>query len=342
MVRAAKSKNGKKALLLGAGGPLGGLEAGALIALDEKGVKFDVISGACIGSILTLAYSSPACGRTPREALEFWISETGVSDVLYRNLPFDFKVFQKQAGVLNPLADQWLKTMLSLNPFYSYAPNSDMHRLYSEMYLLGLMSMMPSAVPFEPSLSRIAPVLDVLIDFENLKNVKNDVYINAMDVSNNEIAIFDKQQITPKHVLAGSSLFYICPQTEIDGKVYGEGSYIDSLNFKGVLAKHEDIETIVVMNILNKKALLRPARNLYDAFNLSIMLPFVTIADDDIKLFEAKHKGHRNLLKAQFNIPQDHIPNLMDWSVSNFKRLRDIGYEAGLKLYDENKALLDA
>lgn len=341
MVAVAKRKNpGKKALLLGAGGPLGGLEAGALIALDEKGVQFDVISGACIGSILTLAYASPACGRTRRESLEFWVGETGVSDVLYKHLPFDFKVFQKQAGMLNPMADEWLKKMLSLNPFYSYEPKNAIHRLYSEMYLLSLISMMPTTVPFDVSLSRIAPVLEVLVDFENLKNAPMEVYINAMDVTSKEIAIFGKNEITPKHVLAGSSLFYICPQVEIDGKCYAEGSYIDSLNFKGVLAKHEDIETIVVMNILNRKDLMRPASSLYDALNLSIMLPFVTIAEDDIKLFEAKHKGSRNLLKAQFEIPKEHIPQAMDWSVSNFKRLRDIGYEAGLKMYAENKELL--
>lgn len=155
-----KAKKGKKALLLGAGGPLGGLEAGALIALDEKGVQFDVISGACIGSILTLAYASPACGRTPRQSLEFWLSETGVSDLLYKTLPFDFKVFQKQAGALNPWVDEWLKQMLSLNPLYSYEPVNALHRLYSELYLLSLISMAPSAVPFETSLSRIAPVLD--------------------------------------------------------------------------------------------------------------------------------------------------------------------------------------
>lgn len=340
MVAKKSLGKGKKALLLGAGGPLGGLEAGALIALDEKGVKFDVISGACIGSILTLAYASPAMGRSRRESLEFWVGETGVSDVLYKNLPFDFKVFQKQAGALNPMADEWLKKMLSMNPFYSYTPVNAMHRLYSEMYLLSLVSMMPTTVPFDVSLSRIAPVLEVLIDFENLKKAPMEVYINAMDVSTKEIAIFNKHEITPKHVLAGSSLYYICPQTEIDGKCYAEGSYIDSLNFKGILAKHEDIETIVVMNILNRKDLIRPAVSLYDALNLSIMLPFVTIAEDDIKLFEAKHKGNRHLLKAQFNIPQEHIPQAMDWSVSNFKRLRDIGYEAGLKLYAENKELL--
>lgn len=335
-----KAKKGKKALLLGAGGPLGGLEAGALIALDEKGVRFDVISGACIGSILTLAYASPACGRTPRQSLEFWLSETGVSDLLYKALPFDFKVFQKQAGALNPWVDAWLKQMLSLNPLYSYEPVNALHRLYSEMYLLSLISMAPSAVPFETSLSRIAPVLEVLIDFEQLKNVPMEVYINAMDVTSKEIAIFGKNEITPRHVLAGSSLFYICPQVEIDGKCYAEGSYIDSLNFKGILGRHEDIETIVVMNILNRKDLIRPAASLHDALNLSIMLPFVSIAEDDIKLFEAKHKGNRNLLKAQFEIPAADIPTVMDWSVSNFKRLRDIGYEAGLKLYAEHQDLL--
>ncbi|MGE5386032.1 MAG: patatin-like phospholipase family protein [Betaproteobacteria bacterium] len=341
MATRGKQKKGKKALLLGAGGPLGGLEAGALIALDEMGVEFDVISGACIGSILTLAYSSPAGGRTPREALEFWVSETGVSDALYKCLPLDFKVFQKQAGMWNPAMDQWLKTMLSLNPFYSYTPTTPLHRLYSELYLLGLIAMMPSTAPFETSMSRIAPVLEVLIDFDKLKTLSKDVYINAMNLTDKDIAVFDKHQITPKHVMAGSSLFCVCPQTEIDGKFYGEGSYIDSLNFKGVLTRHPDIETIVIMNILSRRDLLRPAKNLMDAYNLSIMLPFVTIAEDDIKLFEAKHKGNRNLLKAKFKIPDEHLPEAMDWSCSNFKRLRDIGYEAGLKLYRENKALLD-
>jgi predicted acylesterase/phospholipase RssA len=76
----------KKALLLGAGGPLGGLEAGALIALDEMGVKFDIISGACIGSVLTLTYTSPANGMTGREALEMWCNASGLSDLIYHSV----------------------------------------------------------------------------------------------------------------------------------------------------------------------------------------------------------------------------------------------------------------
>ena len=46
------------------------------------------------------------------------------------------------------------------------------------------------------------------------------------------------------------------------------------------------------------------------------------------------------MLKSQFTIPHEYAAQAMDWSTSNFKRMRDIGYEAGLKLYAENKELL--
>ena len=143
-----------------------------------------------------------------------------------------------------------------------------------------------------------------------------------------------------QHLIAGSSLFYICPQQCINGKWYGEGSYLDSLNYQGLLEADKDIDTIVVMNIMNKEAVIRTPKDLYDAYNLSIMLPFITIAEDDTKLFEAKHKGKRNLLKVGFHIPEDRAPYVMDWSASNFRTLRDIGYKAGMDFYKKNKALL--
>ncbi len=329
----------KKALVLGAGGPLGGLEAGALIALDEKGVKFDVISGACIGSIIGLAYVSPADGMTGREALEMWCNSSGLSDQIYYNFcESNYKVFQKNSGPLNSMADNFLKVMTQFNPYYSIDPKNEVTRLYSDMYLYWLSLLTPSFEwPTKTSISRIAPFLESFIDFENLKNAQNDIYINALNVTDKKTETFGKEAITMAHVIAGSSLFFICPQQKINGKTYGEGSYIDCLNYKGLLENSPDIETIVVMNIVNKEALIREPRNLYDAYNLSIMLPFVTIAEDDTKLFEAKHLKNRTLLKVPFNIPDEDVPKAMDWSASNFSRLRDIGYEEGLKFYELNK-----
>lgn len=334
----------KKALLLGAGGPLGGLEAGALIALDEMGVKFDIISGACIGSVLALTYTSPAKGMTGREALEMWCSASGLSDYIYHSIcPYNYKVFQKNGLFMNPLNNAWLEAMTALNPFFSINPQNEFQRFFSDMYLYMLTAMTPgSLLPYQSSISRIAPFLENFIDFDNIKNVDKDVYINALNVTDKQIEIFDKTEITMQHLIAGSSLFFICPQQEIDGKWYGEGSYLDSLNYKGLMEsrKEDDIETLVVMNILNKEALIRTPESLYDAYNLSIMLPFITIAEDDTKLYEAKHKGKKNLLKLGFTIPEEDAPYVMDWSASNFKKLRDIGYKAGLEFYNKHKEWL--
>lgn len=332
---------GKKALLLGAGGPLGGLEAGALIALDEMGVEFDVVAGACIGSILSLTYSSPAKGFTRREALENWVKYSGVSDAIYDVLPVDYKVFQKDAGALSKLWDKWAEFMLTNNPFISVYTKTPYQQFLFDLYYLWLVMWAPSTLsPKSKSLARISRQLQFMIDFENLKNCEHEVYINALNVTDKDITLFNKEEITVEHVAAGSSLYYIASQTEIEGKLYAEGSYIDCINYEGVLKEHEDIDTIVVMNILNKRALIREPRDLQDAYNLSIMLPFITIAEDDTKIFEAKYKGDRELLKVQFEIPEALAPKACDWSVSNFKTLRDIGYKAGKEFYKNNKDLL--
>lgn len=332
---------GKKALLLGAGGPLGGLEAGALIALDEMGVEFEVISGACIGSILALTYSSPANGFTPREALENWVKFTGISDSIYKTLPVDYKVFQKDAGFLSDIWDKWATFMLDNNPFIEAYPKNPFQQYITDLYYLSLVMCAPSTLNSKSkSISRISRQLQYLVDFDNLKNAKNDVYINALNVTDKEINLFGKDEITIDHLIAGSSLYFLAAQTNIDGKLYAEGSYVDCLNYEGVLKAHDDIDTFVVMNILNKKALIREPRDLMDAYNLSVMLPFVTIAEDDTKIFEAKYKGDRNLLKVQFEIPDSHAHKACDWSVSNFKTLRDIGYEAGMEFFKNNKQLL--
>ena len=109
---------GKKALLLGAGGPLGALEAGALMALHDNGVEFDVISGACIGSILALTYVSPAGNRTGREALELWINSASVSDYIYKVFPANFKIFQKDGSIFNDIWDKIYPNFF-YNPFLS-------------------------------------------------------------------------------------------------------------------------------------------------------------------------------------------------------------------------------
>jgi len=59
----------KKALVLGGGAPNLTLMSGALYALDEKGVKFDVISTAGAGTFIGLLYVAPR-GMDSKQALK--------------------------------------------------------------------------------------------------------------------------------------------------------------------------------------------------------------------------------------------------------------------------------
>jgi predicted acylesterase/phospholipase RssA len=81
------------ALILGGGAPTLTLEAGALTALLDHEVEFDVVSTAGAGMLVGLLYAAPK-GIGRREAL-IATKELGVHDSLYDVFPINFKVFLK-------------------------------------------------------------------------------------------------------------------------------------------------------------------------------------------------------------------------------------------------------
>ena len=359
-----KGRKKKIALMLGAGGPLGGLEAGALLYLDEMGVEFDVVSGACIGSVIGLSYMAPAKGMSGSEAVKLWCNSSCISDYIYDVLPANYKAFWKDAGIFNSMFEKFVEFMLLANPGWNMNPQTEWQRFWSDLYSMMVISMSPMmTTPLSENISRIpVEALSSLVDFNKLNNLNEGVpedqhkyvYINAMNVTDKKIEIFDHTQITPEHLMAGSSLYFLTPQTKIDGKWYAEGSYLDSINFQGILEEHEEIDRIVVMNILDGDALIRRPTNLYDAYILSVVLPFISIARDDIKIFDLKYntehvvqggkavaKKTRKLMTVDFEIPEKDIPKLCEWSHSNFEALKNIGYEAGKKFYEQYKDFLN-
>ena len=81
------------ALLLGGGAPTLTLQSGALAALHEHGVEFDVISAAGAGMLIGLLYIAPR-GVSSAEALA-QTRQLGVHDSIYHHFPVSFKVFHK-------------------------------------------------------------------------------------------------------------------------------------------------------------------------------------------------------------------------------------------------------
>jgi NTE family protein len=78
---------------LSGGAPVLTFMAGALVALDERNVKFDVVSASGAGMLVGLLYAAPAGGPGKRqEALKNTV-DMGVSDQIYDRFPVNFKVF---------------------------------------------------------------------------------------------------------------------------------------------------------------------------------------------------------------------------------------------------------
>jgi predicted patatin/cPLA2 family phospholipase len=345
------------ALLLGGGAPTLTLEAGALAALLDKDVKFDAISTAGAGMLVGLLYAAPR-GTSPRQALEN-TREMGVSDAIYELFPVNFKVFHKPGA----LADAYRRSLQSLpRLLHGQDPAS---RLFADWMALVLATCCPSDLS-EKSLGLCdhAPWIDEVVDFERLKSFPGEFYMNAYCIEDHAMTIFTKGEITPDHFRAALAFPFIYPPFKLKGKTYIEGSAIDTLCFEGLLkyrrdrlrrekagetatrklAALEPLRNVVVFDVLSSKRIIRAPRSLYEAWIQSIMIPLVEIAKDDIELFEHKHNKEwgLNLLRITFDIPEDHWPQVLDWSYSNLCKLYDIGYAAGEKFYEEHAEALRA
>jgi hypothetical protein len=343
------------ALLLGGGAPTLTLQSGALAALDEKGVEFTAISTAGAGMLIGLLYAAPK-GMTRQEALRNTVN-MGVADGIYNAFPVNYKVFFKPGD----MADLY-RNFLAILPKMPLA-KSQADRLFGDWMALVGATLSPSNLgPESLGLCAPAPWIDHVVDFDKLQQFESEFYINAYNVTDHKMEIFSKDQITPDHFRAALAFPFIYPPYRMNGKYYIEGSAIDTLCFKGLLKYREKMQlqeparsvgggaaprltplkNLIVFDVLSSDKIIRTPRTLYEAWIQSIMIPLVEIAKDDIKLFDLKHRKSWNveLLRIQFDIPEDHWPYALDWSYSNLKTLYDIGYDAGLKFYEEHKDAL--
>jgi predicted acylesterase/phospholipase RssA len=364
---------GKKALVIGGGAPNSTLIAGALTAFLDEGIEFDVISASGAGVLMGLLYQAPL-DCTPREALQRW-AEVGVADSIYKMFPVNYKIFNKPGHGASSYRDQVPAQMPQMpqlpglpnmagaggNPFLDVFTQrfAEASGAWNDWMHLMLSAMSPSDLSSK-SLGLCAhhPFLEQAIDFDAIARMKPAFYINAYNMSKSEMQIWDKDEIAPIHVRAALSFPFLYPPTEIDGDDYIEGAALDTLNFDPLLTsgdnagKHDDFDTIVVLDILGEDRLIRKPRNLYDAWVRSIITPLVKISKTEMRLFELEHNTHpdtgeplRRLLKVDLmsGIPDEHWPEVLDWSASNMQLLFDVGYRAGKAFCREHgESLQDA
>lgn len=344
--KVAETKS-KTALVLGGGAPNSALMAGALAAFEDMGVNFDVVSTAGAGGLVGLLWLAPK-DVTPAQALRNWVNSY-VDDTIYNVFPVDYKVFFKP-GAEAALYRAWLNLIPGMKALTDETGDNPIQRLWSDWVQLVTATFSPSNLGAQsPGLCARVPWAGQLVDFDKVKDIKPYFYLNAYNVTREIMNDFSKKEITLDHFKAAFAFPFIYGPFEMNGEYFYEGASHDCLNFKDLTEKHTGLETIVVMDVLGSSTLIRTPRDLYDSWVLSMIIPLVEVADSNLELFALKHNNgwkrsegaKSDLMVLPFDIPEEDLEYVLDWSYSNGKRLFEIGYKSAEKfLKGEGASLL--
>ncbi|MDM8535494.1 patatin-like phospholipase family protein [Desulfobacterales bacterium HSG17] len=373
---------GKKALFLGPGGPFGAVEIGALKAFHEKGIKFDIIAGNSIGSAIALTYASPAQRykgdsiKALNDLKNYTSLETSLVSLTKKIMPFNFRIWHKTWGreneiyekiMENILTDDFMEmfeqlpkiwqdsigfwtslcTPVNLQCEYSFPYNALFKSIQKQSLPDFYLAMMSAMIPKSNATGFIVPLhagMRKIIDFEALKQIDQEIFIGALNLNNREPVLFSKHEITPLHLQASTTVIFMNEICRINDTPYAESTYVDAYNFREVLQKHPDIDTIVLIDILGMRSWVYEPKDLVDAFNVSITGGFANSARDDLAVFEERylnrkdeqgqfkfHNKNINYVKVQYEVPQDIHPT---WSIEVMNRLDKVGYDAALNYLD--------
>ena len=372
----------KRAIALSGGGPLVGIHVGAVKALIEKEIDFDVWSCDCIGSWVACVYNSIPPEISPEERKQRLIdffSFLFVPDDIYDYFPIPTTVF---------VMDYQEFTKKFMETFFSVFGSSDkMQNVFNPMwyYQLGLYLMsqkwplsseevnaltgivsginplvrmcfnafwkMPKSGLTMAHVKEMPEIWKKYLDFQRLNTLQKEhkyVYINAYNLTDRQIELFSNnkkyQPLTIEALQAGSSVLFYVENPEINGKKYCEGANIDTLNFKDLLVNHPDLDEIWIVRLADYQ-FVKPPKTLVEAASLEVMLPFSTIAEDDIKLFKYHLTNEEKMKEIGFTleqakklkiieilVQQKHIDGDIsyEWNQSNYERCKIAGYEAAL------------
>ena len=337
---AEKAENhSRTALVLGGGAPNMALMAGALAAFTERRIRFDVVSTSGAGSLAGLMWLAPK-GQSPAEALRS-VKTMSITDLIYQYLPVNHKIFHKPG----PWAEMW-RSAMAANPLFVIKPQVylqwPLYAFWTDWIALCTSTLCPSGLDWNSwGLCASPPFVEHIIDFDKIAHIKPHFYLNAYNMSKEIIENFTKDVITPDHFRAALAFPFIYGPFRLNGDLYYEGAVVDCLNFKDLTELHTGLQTIVVFDVLGSDTLIREPRNIYDSWVLSMIIPLVKTAEDNLELFALKHNDAKaDLLKVEFDIPEEYLTEVLDWSASNAARLFDIGHRSGLRFVDENSSKL--
>jgi len=303
-------------LALGGGAPNLPLMTGALLALDEAGIRFRVITTTGAGMVVGLLYAAPRKPSpdadwvtTRREALRA-TREWGIDDLIYKRFPVNYKIFQKPGT----LAEGYAR---ATNPaLWSIPRKTRRQRLLGDTLAFWSAAMSPSSLTHRSrGLCQPPPWIELLVDFDELERnlAPEDIKfrLSAYCIDDQMEETFHRDEISVEHFNAALAMPFIYEPYHIvdphDGrrKAYLEGSAFRTLqlNPENVMAENE-IDTIIYFDVMGNRNLISEPRWLIDAWGKSIIAPLTRLAEQSLEIFklerERNHLCHEvAVLKAQ-------------------------------------------
>lgn len=359
------------ALLLSGGAPNMAYMAGGLVALDEKGVEYSVLSTSGAGILIGLLYAAPAGNGTAKElrrdALRAVI-DMSVNDMLYDLMdvfwfyPANYKVFHKP-GVLAELYTRFTQMLPRM------AGRTEAERFLNDWFDLVLSTLCPSDLgPWSRGMCQPPPFIYEAVDFEKLRRFDGHFYMNAYCLEAKDTVLFKKDEITAEHFQAAIALPLIYKCFELEGRHYIEGSAVDTICYEGVLRELFEpaeghklvkassgreapdryrrrvgapaIDTLLVFDMLGHRELIHQPRHLLDAVSQLIAVPLTALTKDDTRLFKLEYL-HRypglGLIEIPVDLRGEEWKDALEWSYSNFKRQFERGYEQASQVFEEHQ-----
>lgn len=287
------------AIALGGGAPNLTLMTGALLALDEAGVDFQIMTTTGAGMVAGLLYAAPRRDSPDetwrdarRRALEA-TREMGVDDLIYEQFPVNYKIFQKPGK----LAEAYGQVV---NPaLWSMPRRTRRERLLSDSMAFFATMMQPASLSASSrGLCQPPPWIDLIVDFDelakNLADGDRKFRLTAYCIEDEKAKTFNKHQITAEHFKAALAMPFIYSPykiTESNGetKTYLEASAFQTmeLNPDDVMGSGE-VKTLVYFDLMGNRKLIGEPRHLVDAWGKSIVAPLTQIAQQQLAVTELK------------------------------------------------------
>ena len=366
----------KRAITLAGGGPAAGLHIGALKALEEAKITFDVWALSCIGAWVGVVYNTRIGRDKADQTHTFFRDKVFRDDATYEWFP----VNRAFAANMDGFGEAWLRfimqrwwrfgslvdwprildamrdTVAFMSEPQRWSSRAERNAwLLNDVLAVHPMSRLWTGLMFLSEINGLAniyykdsPFLES-IHIDRLAQLPVDIYHNAWNVGAEQIQLFHNHPhkfphrkylpIDARSLCACSALPYVEQSVDIDGVEYCEGALVDTVNFKDLLQEYSTLDEIWINRIVDYTQVRAP-KNLHDGLANLCMLFAAEVGENDVKLF--RHHLRKSTTPRPRVVEIPIIPRTkvgFEWNVSNLDRGVEEGHRATIALLERNADL---